>query len=250
MMEGDGIVNSTEQANGSRTRKAFTLIELLVVVAIIAVLAALLLPALKAAKDSAKASKCMNNERQLLLASLLWAEEHDGKLCPYRTTDPPCTNTGGIALWFFLLQPYAGGNNAMTALVACPSEDPNNPNIIHAYGADFSIGVSHYYLAGWEDGFGGNRLSLNLKQIRYPERTPFFGDSYGPMQSTAIFYQGGTLDYPQAAMRHRKRANLAFLDGSVRTLSNAEIPTGLTDYPGFCIFWTGAYPFNTPMPCP
>lgn len=228
---------------------AFTLIELLVVIAVIAILAALLLPALKSAKDAAKTAQCMNNQKQLLVAALLWTDEHDGKLCPYRQTDPPCTTTG-LTLWFFLLQPYAGGNNAITSLVSCPAEDPNNPNIIHAYGANFSIGVSHYYLAGWEDGFGGNKQSLNLKQIQYPSKTPFFGDSIGPQQSTGIAYQGGTLDYPQQAMRHRKRANLAFLDGSVRTLSNAEIPTGISDYPGFCIFWTGAYPFNSPMPCP
>jgi prepilin-type N-terminal cleavage/methylation domain-containing protein/prepilin-type processing-associated H-X9-DG protein len=52
-----------------RLRRAFTLIELLVVVMIIAVLVSLLLPAVQAAREAARRAKCVNNLKQLGLAS-------------------------------------------------------------------------------------------------------------------------------------------------------------------------------------
>jgi prepilin-type N-terminal cleavage/methylation domain-containing protein/prepilin-type processing-associated H-X9-DG protein len=61
-------------------RAAFTLIELLVVIAIIAILAALLLPALAKAKQKAQAVQCMNNNKQLGLAWLMYANDNSDRL--------------------------------------------------------------------------------------------------------------------------------------------------------------------------
>ncbi|HEY3282253.1 MAG TPA: DUF1559 domain-containing protein [Armatimonadota bacterium] len=55
--------------------RGFTLVELLVVIAIIAVLAALLFPVFVRARESARATHCANNLKQIGTACLLYEEE-------------------------------------------------------------------------------------------------------------------------------------------------------------------------------
>jgi prepilin-type N-terminal cleavage/methylation domain-containing protein/prepilin-type processing-associated H-X9-DG protein len=63
-----------------RKHNAFTLIELLVVIAVISLLIALLIPVLRGARELGQRTVCLSNLRQLTLAWLAYADEHDGRL--------------------------------------------------------------------------------------------------------------------------------------------------------------------------
>jgi prepilin-type N-terminal cleavage/methylation domain-containing protein/prepilin-type processing-associated H-X9-DG protein len=66
-------------------RHGFTLIELLVVIAIIAILAAILFPVFAKAREKARQTTCLNNQKQVITSLLLYAQDHD-ELLPDKAT--------------------------------------------------------------------------------------------------------------------------------------------------------------------
>lgn len=68
---------ATRGTTSRRPRVGFTLIELLVVIAIIAILAAILFPVFAQAREKARQTTCLSNEKQLGLAFMMYLQDYD-----------------------------------------------------------------------------------------------------------------------------------------------------------------------------
>lgn len=92
--------------------RAFTLVELLVVIAIIGILIAILLPAVQQVREAARRTTCLNNLKQVALATHMFHDAR-GAFPPARTCDPPNASKpcSGPDSWFVRILPFVEQNN-------------------------------------------------------------------------------------------------------------------------------------------
>jgi prepilin-type N-terminal cleavage/methylation domain-containing protein/prepilin-type processing-associated H-X9-DG protein len=126
----------------SRNANAFTLIELLVVIAIIAILAAILFPVFAQAREKARQTTCLSNEKQISVAILQYEQDYDENY--------PQSVDGSYQYWENAVQPYIKNGDTYQGeaygrggVWNCPSW-PDDYGQGQKYGASDGLFVSNY----------------------------------------------------------------------------------------------------------
>jgi prepilin-type N-terminal cleavage/methylation domain-containing protein len=201
-------------------RQGFTLIELLVVISIIAILASMLLPAINMVRQAAWKASCGNNQRQIVLAMLVYANDNDG-VWPVRPTKNDGTlevlsgSTGPTApisttIGTFEFLSIATGKEMPNKVFACPAEPAVKPTAVQNVNLDYS--TTSTSISNWALAVGSTFTSPQMVDYCYDWTVPANANSMRVITADRAFGTRG----------HKKITMVCFGDGHVGNLKQAS----------------------------